>query len=253
MSLRQRLKRGERLRGLLIPWSEPSLLEVAAMAGCDYIILDGEHAGLTPKPCEEAVTLAKRERLPILFRVPENRPMWISQFLDIGADGIVVPHVDSAASAEAVVAAACFPPVGVRGIGPARANRWGTADNKTFIETSNDETVIFVQIEDAAGLANADAIMAVERIDGVMIGPRDLASSLGCYGDSSRPEVQEAIDVLIRTAQRHGVATAIPANTPEAAAKMEARGIQTTFGYWPQVILDATRALVAREEKPPSR
>jgi 4-hydroxy-2-oxoheptanedioate aldolase len=195
--------------GLWLSMASPYMAEVSATAGFDWLLIDGEHS-----PNDLQSTLAALQAIapypshPIV-RVVQGSEHLIKQVLDIGAQTILVPMVDTAAQAAHMVAATRYPPQGVRGVGSAiaRASRWNARSD--YLAVANDETCLLVQAESTTALANLAAICAVEGVDGVFIGPADLAASLGHRGNASHPEVQAAIEGAIKIITASGNAAGI--------------------------------------------
>lgn len=203
------LKAGTPQIGLWLSMASPYMAEVSATAGFDWLLIDGEHS-----PNDLQSTLAALQAIApypshAIVRVVEGSEAIIKQVLDIGAQTILVPMVDTAAQAAHTVAATRYPPQGVRGVGSAiaRASRWNTRTD--YLAVANDEICLLVQAESATALANLAAICAVDGVDGVFIGPADLAASMGHRGRSDHPEVQAAIAGAIKTITASGKAAGI--------------------------------------------
>ncbi len=168
--------------------------EIAAGAGFDWLLLDGEHA-----PNDLRSTLAQLQALapyPVhpIVRPPIGDTHLIKQLLDIGAQTLLIPIVETAEQAARLVAATRYPPDGIRGVGSAlaRASRWNRVPD--YLGRADDEICLLVQVETRKGLDNLDAIAAVPGVDGVFIGPADLSAALGHRGNPGHPEVQAAIE-----------------------------------------------------------
>ncbi len=168
---KQRLRSGEAQIGLWLGLADPYCAELAANAGFDWLLLDGEHA-----PNDLRSLLGQLQALAPYPGQPVIRPVQgdtalIKQLLDIGAQTLLVPMVDSAAQAEGLVRAVRYPPAGVRGVGSAlaRASRWNSVAE--YLDHADEQMCLLVQVENLEGLANLDAIAAVEGVDGVFIGP----------------------------------------------------------------------------------
>ncbi len=167
--------------------------EVIADSGFDWILLDNEHA-----PNEVSGVLMQLQAMATGQAMPVVRPAWndtvlIKRFLDIGTQSFLVPMVQNADEARRAVAATRYPPHGVRGValGP-RANRYGRV--KDYFRRAAEEICVLVQVETRQSLAEIEAIAAVEGVDGIFIGPSDLAADMGFLGDSSHPEVKRTIE-----------------------------------------------------------
>ncbi|HDY5948755.1 TPA: 4-hydroxy-2-oxoheptanedioate aldolase [Pseudomonas aeruginosa] len=206
---KQRLRSGEAQIGLWLGLADPYCAELAANAGFDWLLLDGEHA-----PNDLRSLLGQLQALAPYPGQPVIRPVQgdtalIKQLLDIGAQTLLVPMVDSAAQAEGLVGAVRYPPAGVRGVGSAlaRASRWNSVAE--YLDHADEQMCLLVQVENLEGLANLDAIAAVEGVDGVFIGPADLSAAMGHRGNPGHPEVQTAIEDAIRRIRAAGKAAGI--------------------------------------------
>ncbi len=183
--------------GYWLALADPYATEIAATAGFDWLLIDGEHA-----PNDLRSTLAQLQAIAAYPSQPVVRPVEgsnanIKQLLDIGAHNLLIPMVETAEQAEALVSATRYPPAGTRGVGAAlgRSSRWLAVDN--YDHEIENEICLVLQIESRKGLDNIDSILAVEGYDGVFIGPVDLAASMGHIGDTGHAEVQAAISEAI--------------------------------------------------------
>jgi len=230
------LARGDAQVGLWLGLANPYSAEVVAGAGFDWLLIDGEHAPNTvPTILAQLQAIAPYPSHPVV-RVPWNDPVIVKQVLDLGAQTLLVPMVQSADEARAAVAATRYPPHGMRGVGSAlaRASRWNRVGD--YLHGANDEMAVLVQVETRAGLDAIDAIARVEGVDGVFIGPADLAADLGHLGNPGHPDVQAAIDGAIRMIKAAGKAPGILSADEaaarrylEAGAQFVAVGVDTTL------------------------
>tara|TARA_R110000851_G_scaffold47758_14_gene115933 strand:+ start:469 stop:1239 length:771 start_codon:yes stop_codon:yes gene_type:complete len=193
------LMRGERLIGCWAGFADPYATEVLASAGFDWLVIDGEHAPNDLRSISaQLAMLAERQSLPVV-RLPMGEAWAIKQVLDAGAQSLIIPMVESADHARALVRATRYPPEGIRGSGAALARASDFSRIKDYIPTANAQICLIVQVESRAGIDALEDILAVEGVDGVFIGPSDLAVDMGYVGDSHAPEVQEVIrDALTR-------------------------------------------------------
>lgn len=204
--------------GLWLGLGNAYTTEICAGAGFDWLLVDGEHS---PNDLNTVLaqlqTIAAYPASHAIVRIPMGHghvgEMLIKQYLDIGAQTLLVPMVDTPEQAAAIVRAARYPLAGgapgggIRGMGGARASRWGRYPN--YAREANDQVCILVQAETQTALDNLDAITAVEGVDGVFIGPSDLSASLGHVGNMAHPEVQAAIEDAIRRIVAGGKAAGI--------------------------------------------
>jgi 4-hydroxy-2-oxoheptanedioate aldolase len=224
---KQALARGERQVGLWCSLASPVATEIAAGAGFDWIVIDGEHGPndiTTLLPQLQAMHGGTAE--PV-FRIPWNEPVIIKRALDVGARSLLIPWVQNADEARRAVAATRYPPMGIRGVARViRANDYGrTAD---YHRNAHLDTCVLVQLETREALREIEAVAAVEGVDGIFIGPSDVAASLGHLGDPKQPEVQAAImDAVARIRAAGKSAGFLTGNADEAEAMFE-RGFNFT-------------------------
>ncbi|CAG2183630.1 unnamed protein product, partial [Oppiella nova] len=172
------------------------LVEMAGVAGIDYVFIDCEHGPADLIALRQHITVAELHGMDVLVRVGQNEPALIQRVLDHGATGIVVPHIDNAEQARAVVQQARYAPIGDRGFATyGRAGRFGQVPAREHLQADADRTIVIVMIESHTGCTNTEEILAVPGIDGVMGGPADLALSFGVDGPSDE-RVTEALGAL---------------------------------------------------------
>lgn len=179
-SLKALIADGRRLRGLLVRIPSPMLIDMAGNNGFDFIFLDTEHGVADQKDVAEHIMMARAAGLPTIVRVAEGENALVLRVLDAGAEGVVVPHVRDAAGAEQAVRMAHYPPLGQRGFATyTAAGRWGKTPPAVHAANALATTVVIAMVEDADGVANARDIAGTAGIDGIFLGPADLASALG--------------------------------------------------------------------------
>ncbi len=232
--------------GLWLSLAQAYPAELCASAGFQWLLVDGEHA-----PNDVRSLLAQLQAVAAYPSYPVVRSVngdthLIKQLLDIGAQTLLVPMVDTAEQAAALVSAMRYPPAGVRGVGAAiaRASHWGA--RRDYLQVADDEVCLLVQAESARALANLGAICAVDGVDGVFIGPADLAASMGHRGNPGHPEVQSAIDQAIATIVASGKAAGTL--TGDLALARRYLGLGATFvavGVDVMLLAQATRSLAA--------
>lgn len=188
---KERLRAGELLAGTWVKTPHPHIVEVLALSGLDVLAIDAEHAPFHRGDIDTALLAAKAGGVPALVRIPHFAPEAVLQALDCGADGIIAPHIRTAAEAEALVRACHYGPGGRGFAGSSRAAAYTTLGMAKTREKARDICVI-AQIEDAEALNDLDAICSVEGIDAVFIGRIDLTISLGC--DS--PDDERVVDAV---------------------------------------------------------
>jgi 2-keto-3-deoxy-L-rhamnonate aldolase RhmA len=196
---RARLRRGDRLLGTIVTLPCPSVTEILAGIGFDWLFIDGEHGPLET-PDILGVLQAAANRVACLVRVPQGNEVAIKKVLDLGADGVIVPQVNTAQLASDAVRFSRYAPRGVRGVGLARAHGYGLAF-ESYMESANDSVSVVVQAEHVLAAENIESIVAVEGIDAVLLGPYDLSASLGQTGKLDHPAVVSAIDHITKVCQ----------------------------------------------------
>jgi 4-hydroxy-2-oxoheptanedioate aldolase len=243
---KRRLLGGETQIGLWSGLVDPVAAEICAGAGFDWLLIDGEHA---PNDVRSVLT-----QLQAIAAYPTQaivRPVvgdvnLLKQYCDIGVQTFLIPMVESAEQAARMVAAVRYPPAGVRGVGTAlaRAARWNRVED--YFGSANREMCVLVQIETPRGLDEIDGIATTEGVDGVFIGPSDLAASLGLLGQPAHPTVRSAVEGAITRIVGHGTAAGVLAVVPDLARSYLAAGA-TFVGVGTDTVLlaNATQQLAA--------
>lgn len=213
----------EVLNGLWLALVNPYSAELCAGAGFDWLLIDAEHGPNTiPTIAAQLQAISARPSHPVV-RLPTGETWMIKQALDIGAQSLLIPMVESADQARQLASACRYPPAGVRGMGAGlgRAADFGRVSD--YASNANDEVCLIVQIESRAGLEDLDAIATVEGVDALLIGPVDLAADMGHGGDVSVPEVADAVEEAIRRIRALGKPAGImTTHAPLARRALEA-------------------------------
>ena len=243
---RRRMLAGDTLAGTFQKTPSHDVLEVLAMSGLDFVCLDAEHAPFGRGALDACLAVARAKGFPALVRSPSAEPSALLQALDAGATGVVVPHVDSPAKAAAVAKASRF---GHGGRGYAGSTRWAgfaTRPMGDVLAQSRDETVVIAQIEEPEGVAAADAIAALDGVDGLFVGPADLAVCLGTTDQASTP-VRDAMRTVGEACARHGKAFMTFAGSAAAAPALRELGVTMFFVASEHAFLLAGARAVADE------
>jgi len=209
---------GEPMLATFVALPRVEIVQLVALAGFDAIIVDLEHGPFTIEQVPPLVMAARAHGLASLVRVSDDRAVGIGGALDAGADGVLVPHVSDRATAEAVVTASRFPPLGERGANPwVAAGEFGS--DPTFFATANDRTAVVAMVEGREGVERLDELVSVRGISGVFVGPVDLSSSVGVPGQTDNPDVVRLAGEVIRRAHEAGIGAAVFAPDPAAARR----------------------------------
>ena len=221
-SFRERLQAGEELLGTVVTLATSQASELLAQAGYDWLWIDMEHGPLDVAMVQALIMGAGSSCSPIV-RVPANDEVWLKRVLDLGPEGVIIPHVDSVAEAQAAVRACRYPPRGIRSVGIGRAQSYGPGLDD-YLATAHERVAVMPQIEHAKAVADIEGILAVEGVDSVVVGPFDLSASLGHPGELDHPEVTEAIARVAEACLAAKKPAALFAGTVEFAAHWREAG-----------------------------
>ncbi|MBT9246276.1 HpcH/HpaI aldolase/citrate lyase family protein (plasmid) [Gemmobacter fulvus] len=198
-TLKHRLAKGDVLHGIWLGLADAYAAEIAASADFDWLLIDGEHAPNDIRSLSAQLAVIEGKGPVPILRLPDDDPAKIKQALDIGAQTLLVPMVETGAQAEAILRATRYAPEGIRGVGSALARASRFAAIPDYLTSANAQICLLLQVESRAGLAALDDILAVPGVDGVFIGPSDLAADLRHLGNPGHPEVKAAVlDALRR-------------------------------------------------------
>lgn len=192
-----RLAQGHSQIGLWLACGDPTVAEICAHAGFDWLVIDAEHGPNGLRDVLAQLRAVGSSAHPVV-RVKDHSRSDIKQMLDIGAQTLLVPMIESAEQAREAVASVRYPPAGKRGIGAAlaRASGYNTFDD--YLATADEQICLLLQIESQAGVQALDDILAVDGVGGVFIGPADLAADMGHRGNPNHPDVLEVVEQAIR-------------------------------------------------------
>jgi 4-hydroxy-2-oxoheptanedioate aldolase len=227
------------LVGMWVCSGSPLVAELCAGAGLDWLLIDAEHS---PNGLESVLAQLQAVRgYPVhaVVRPPVNDTVLIKQYLDLGVQNLLVPMVNSVEEAEAAVAATRYPPHGVRGVGSAlaRASRWNRIPD--YLARAAETVSLTVQIESEAAVAAVEEILAVDGVDGIFLGPSDLAASMGVLGQQEHAEVRAAVEHCLAAAKAAGKPAGVNAFNPATARSYLAAGAEF-------VLVGADVAILAR-------
>ena len=212
--LKQKLRNGETTIGSWISLGHAGIAEIFAQAGFDWLVVDLEHSVISIDMAADLIRVIDLCGSVPLIRLTSNDPNQIKRIMDAGAHGIVVPMVSSVDEAVQAVAATRYAPAGRRGVGLARAQRYGPGF-EDYLHWQKEGPIVIVQIEDQAAMDQLDQIFTVPGVDGFIIGPYDLSCSMGIPGEFDRPEFEAAMKLILETGQQVGCPAGIHLVEPD--------------------------------------
>lgn len=226
-STKTKLLNGQAALGVLSNSSDPTIAEICGFSGLDYYMIDGEHSPVTTAQVQDIVRACEVSGITPLARIRSNDPKLILQFLDAGVMGVMMPGIKTADEVRALVAAVYYPPLGTRGLGPVRAAEYlqGTMNQGEYVQFANEQMLVLPQIEDAEAVANLDELLTVEGVDGFVIGPRDLAMSMGYYDGPGHDEVRKTIGGVVEKIKAAGKIVGTTAANGDQAKALINRGV----------------------------
>jgi 2-dehydro-3-deoxyglucarate aldolase len=240
--LLEKLRSGKTVFGCWVSIGHPEIPEMLSVLDFDFFIFEMEHTPITLNVLESLLQTTSEKVTPIV-RVP-NDHYYIEQALDMGAQGIMVPRVDNGADIAKAVKAAKFPPEGERGSGFRRASEYSTRRAEYFKE-ANSETMIIALIESIEGVRHAKEIISTKGVDAWWVGPGDLSASLGRIGEVDAPEVQAAIDTVVKTGQGLGIPGAKSAHSVEDVRAYTRKGYRMmTLGHDYSFLIDNAKSIL---------
>lgn len=200
--------------GCWLGLADPYLAEISATAGFDWLLIDMEHAPNDVRSVLPQLQVISAYDSHAVVRPTKGESWMIKQLLDLGAQNILVPMVETAEQARKLVDAVTYPPKGIRGVGSALARASGFSAIPDYLQTADDEICLLIQVENRKGMAALDEILTIEGIDGVFIGPADLAADMGYIGNTDADEVKQAIlsglDRIVAAGKAGGILTQDP-------------------------------------------
>lgn len=212
-TFKQALQQGQPQIGCWVGMANAYAAEIMATAGFDWLLVDGEHAPNDLRSILEQIRVIEASGSAPVARLPVGETWMIKQYLDAGVQSLLVPMIESGAEATEMVRAVRYPPHGVRGVGSALARASRFAEITDYLTTADDEICLIVQVENRAGLAALDEILATD-VDGVFVGPSDLAADMGHIGNAGHPEVKaavlEALQRIVQSGKAAGILTMDP-------------------------------------------
>jgi len=224
--VKQMLKEGKKTAGAWLQIASPFTAEIMSQAGFDWLMIDMEHGPGDILTLVSQLQAMKGTDAIALVRAPWNDFVTIKRILDTGVHGLLIPYVNTREEAESAVRACRYPPQGIRGVaGSPRAQGYGQ-NVQAYLQQANDEVLLITAVETPTAVTNLDDILGVDGVDGIFIGPMDLATNMGHLGDPRHPEVQEAIAEIEGKVLESGKVLATISGSWEQAQRLYDKGYQ---------------------------
>ena len=205
LELKKKWRSGAPSPGMWVRYTDPTVLESIASVEFDWVMIDAEHSAIDLQTLQTMFFALKGSPTLPFVRVPGHDHSFIKQLLDVGAAGVLAPHIKSVDEARRIIAACKYPPQGIRGAGPRRPSDYGRTQREYF-DNANQATFVMLMIETVGAVEDFDEILALEGLDGLIFGPADLSMSMGLHGDQSHTEVKKIVSDMMTKARAAGVA-----------------------------------------------
>jgi 4-hydroxy-2-oxoheptanedioate aldolase len=240
--LKEKLLNGQKVIGCNISVCAPSLVEILALCGFDFVFIDCEHSPLDGTECEHLIRTSELYDITPILRVPANTAELMIRYLDMGAQGIVVPGVRNAQDARQAVRAVRYYPHGARGLAAGRAADYGLGlPMQDYIEYANEQMLLLPSMENMEAVENIEAIMATDGLDGLLFGTSDLSQSLGCPGQGNHPDVKAAVEKARRLCLKSGKPFGSVVRAGETPGDYYSAGYQIVLTTIPALLGNAAR------------
>lgn len=240
--------------GTFVQTSDPTVVEILALAGFDFVLVDCEHAPLSAESMKGLMIAASSAGIVPVVRVKQNNASLVMEPLDSGALGVQIPHVRTAEDAHNAVTFARYHPMGERGVNPhVRATHYCPEDFQAYMRWSNENSMVVAQVEGVEGVDHIDEILEVKGLDVIFLGPYDLSQSAGVPGQVNHPAVVDRMKGVIVKAKNRGVAVGTFADNAAAAETWLDLGIQyMVIGYETRMLFQGARATVSALKNAPT-
>jgi 4-hydroxy-2-oxoheptanedioate aldolase len=244
------LRNGGTAIGVFIPMPSPDIVEIIALAGFDFALLDAEHGRISPDDAYPMILAAEARDIPAMVRVGENDRQVILKYLDLGVSGVMIPQTNTPELVKDALAGMRYAPAGLRGLAGGRTFDYGqAAPMAEMVPQINDRVLGIIQFEHIDALAHLEGILATPGIDVLFVGPTDLHQSMGFGGQLGHPDVEAVIQQVVDTAKGSGVALAIVAPDAAATNKRLAQGFQMVVTNVPALLMQGSRNLLQNLER----
>ncbi len=246
-ALKKRLLERQPCYGVISPTTDPIVCEYVGLSGLHFYVIDAEHGFPDPSDVQHMVRALEGVGCTPLARVGDLNEKLLLQYLDAGVMGIMMPGCSTADDVQRLVAAVKYPPLGQRGLGPVRAADYMMKMPQVeYVRFANEQTLVLPQIEDPQAVENLDSMLAIEGVDGFIVGPRDLALAMGFYDSPAHPEVQNVIESVFEKILAAGKIAGTVAATAEQAQKLTQRSVHFILNSVQGLITAGTRAFITK-------
>jgi 4-hydroxy-2-oxoheptanedioate aldolase len=244
--LKRTLNEGKVAFGPFMKFTDPAAVEIMGFAGFDFVIIDAEHGPISIETAQNLIRAAEAVNITPIIRVGSNDESFILRALDIGAQGIEIPQINSKPDAVRAVKSVKYSPQGERGVCRyVRAANYSSMDKFKYFESANKETMIIAHIEGVEGINNLDEILSVSGIDVIFIGPYDLSQSLGIPGQVNNSLVVEKMKEVVLKCKQNKVAVGTFADDVETAKSWVSLGVQyMSFSVDVGILYDISKTVV---------
>ena len=249
--LKKALQDGKNVFGPFLKLTDPAAVEIIGFAGFDFIIIDAEHGPISIQNAQNMIRAAETANITPIIRVANNDEALILRGLDIGAQGIEIPQINSKSQAIKAVKSVKYSPQGERGVCRyVRAANYSSMDKFEYFKSANNETMIIAHIEGVEGINNLDEILSVPGIDVIFIGPYDLSQSLGIPGEVSNPLVTEKMKEVVLKCKENKVSVGTFADDVKTAKFWVSLGVQyMSFSVDVGILYEASKQIVEKLKK----
>jgi len=246
--LKRALYTGKAVFGPFLKFTDPAVVEIMGFAGFDFVIIDAEHGPISMQNAQNMIRAAETANITPVIRVANNDEALILRALDIGAQGIEIPQINSRCDAEKAVKSVKYSPRGERGVCRyVRAAKYSSMDKFEYFKTANNETMIIAHIEGVKGINNLNEIMSVVGIDVIFIGPYDLSQSLGIPGEVNHSLVIEKMKEVVLKCKQNKIAVGTFADDIETAKSWVSLGVQyMAFSVDVGILCEASKQIVKK-------
>ena len=250
-NLKEAIKEGKIVLGPFMKFTDPAAVEIMGFAGFDFVIIDAEHGPISTESAQNMIRAAESVNITPVIRVGNNDEALILRALDIGAQGIEIPQVNSKSDAMRAVKSVKYSPQGERGVCRyVRTANYSSMDKFKYFKYANKETMIIAHIEGVEGINNLDKILSVPGIDIIFIGPYDLSQSLGIPGEVNHPLVTEKMKEVVSKCKENKIAVGTFADDVETAKSWISLGVQyMSFSVDVGILYEVSKQIVEKLKK----